>query len=80
MLNESSVGNVSFRNIPAEKRIGLRIGGVGLTLQQNTWNDLVRLAGDIGVIRPNVEAVGDNDGDDETNVAEEADNTETTMV
>jgi hypothetical protein len=75
------LGTICIRqNIPAEKRVGLRIGGLGLTLQQNTWNDLVRLAGDIGVIRPNVEAVGDNDGDDETNVAEEADNTETTIV
>lgn len=72
MLNESSVGNVSFRNIPAEKRIGLRIGGVGLTLQQNTWNDLVRLAGDIGVIRPNVENQNDAvDGDDKNNIAED---------
>jgi hypothetical protein len=71
MLNETSIGNVSFRNIPAEKRIGLRIGGVGLTLQQNTWNDLVRLTGDIGVIRPDAEALDDNDSDDEIDIAED---------
>jgi hypothetical protein len=75
MLNESSVGNVSFRNIPAEKRVGLRIGGVGLTLQQNTWNNLVRLTEDIGIVQPEVEveveaeveaeAMGDSNSDDE---------------
>jgi hypothetical protein len=71
MLNETSIGNVSFRNIPAEKRVGLRIGGLGLTLQQNTWNDLVRLTGDIGVIRPDAEALDDNDSDDEIDIAED---------
>lgn len=62
MLNES-VGNITFRNIPAEKkvgpRVGLRIGGIGLTIQQNTWNDLVRLARNIGEIRPNEAVVAD---------------------
>ena len=58
-MNETSVGNVSFRNIPAEKRVGLRIGGVGLTLQQPTWNFLVRLAEDIGVIQSDAERQSD---------------------
>lgn len=75
MLNEYTFANVSFRNIPADKRVGLRIGGVGLTIRQDTWNCLVKLAGDIGVIRPHVEsqndAVDDNDSDDETDIAED---------
>jgi hypothetical protein len=69
MLNETSIGNVSFRNIPAEKRIGLRIGGVGLTLQQNTWNDLVRLAEDVGIVRD--EANNNNNSNDADNSNDE---------
>lgn len=64
MLDESSVGNVSFRNIPAEKRVGLRIGGVGLTLQQSTWNCLAKLAEDIGVIQSDAEHQSDANSDD----------------
>ena len=71
MLNETSIGNVSFRNIPAEKRVSLRIGGVGITLQQNTWNNLVRIAEDIGIVRPDAEALDDNDSDDEIDIAED---------
>ena len=75
MLNETTVGNVSFRNIPEQRRVGLRIGGVGLTIQQDTWNCLVRLAADIGIVRPDAESksdtIDDNDGDDETDIAED---------
>jgi hypothetical protein len=74
MLNEYTFANVSFRNIPAEKRVSLRIGGVGITLQQNTWNDLVRLAEDIGIVRPDAESQSDaigNDGNDDNDTAED---------
>jgi hypothetical protein len=69
MQNECSIGNVSFRNIPEERRVGLRIGGVGLTLQQNTWNDLVRLAEDVGIVRH--EASNDNNSSDADNSNDE---------
>lgn len=63
MLNEV-VGNVAFREIPAEgrfgPRVGLKIGGVGLTLQSSTWDDLVRLVRKIGEI-PKVENAVDGD-------------------
>ena len=75
MLNESSVGNISFRSMPAEKRVGLRIGGLGLTLQQNTWNDLVRLAGNIGIVQSDVgpELAKDNRNVDNSGVIEDED-------
>lgn len=69
MLNESSVGNISFRSMPAEKRVSLRIGGIGLTIQQNTWNDLVRLAEDVGIVR--AEASNDNNSNDADNSNDE---------
>jgi len=34
--------------MPEGKRVSLRIGGIGLTIQQNTWNDLVTLAEKVG--------------------------------
>lgn len=63
MLNETSIGNVSFRSMPEGKRVSLRIGGIGLTIQQNTWNDLVRLAEDVGIVR--AEASNNNNSNDE---------------
>jgi hypothetical protein len=67
MLNETSIGNVSFRSMPEGKRVSLRIGGIGLTIQQNTWNDLVRLAEDVGIVQSDVD---DNRNVDNSEVIE----------
>lgn len=68
MLNETSIGNISFRSMPEGKRVSLRIGGIGLTLQQNTWNCLVKLAGDVGIVQSNAE---DNSATDNSEVIED---------
>lgn len=53
MFQEHRIGNISFR--PAIDPTGhtkakLNIGGIALTLQQATWNDLVSLTETVGKI------------------------------
>ena len=86
MLDEHAVGNTRFRQIldpekPNRTRVGLMVGGISLTLQETTWNSLARLVNEVGEIHRDKDKVeSEASGDNETNVAEEADNTETAMV
>lgn len=50
MLNEFSVGNVSFRQIPEQNKIGLTIGGIPLVIQEQTWHNIVRVVDNIGTL------------------------------
>lgn len=77
-MNESSVGNVHFRNISEEKRVVLKIGGVGLTLQQSTGNSLTRLANEVGEIHPDNNELESEASSNDVEMADAATNTENT--